>query len=466
MAKNHAPKELPMEERAEFRAELKRMPADAAGQRARMAEAVELFNDAVRGDQPAAMEAAVITYSAALYCLNSGTMNGSATPREAFLKEYRAAPGVVPMWGQQGEYLLELRGLRARVTVKPWGLGGVINVELHAVSAAEPFCSETGYRSIFLFADRSMGKTLAAALLEALEGLMEERGMMTAIKPEYQARVTVPAWVAQALEHQRPDGQLAMFGDTPAPKRRGRKPSGQAKSPAERAKAYRERKREQRAESCVELVELGDEERAFLWHSVDVFMTVRADLGYKDKPYVLEMMRRIFKGWEGLDDKLTGLGKVEYFARQEAHRAKEQKRLAESLKQLSEDREHLLWGEIKAKGRERELQQEVDRLKASLAELESGLREIAAAPAAVEPVAPPATNACDRHGLATWCNGLDVKLVQLRSRTAGAHGPTEYAGEVVNMCAECRKSNGGMFKIVRPPVTQQRNNAITQRGGQ
>ncbi|MBS9758483.1 hypothetical protein JR044_31300 [Pseudomonas aeruginosa] len=57
---------------------------------------------------------------------------------------------------------------------------------------------------------------------------------------------------------------------------------------------------------------------------------------------------------------------------------------------------------------------------------------------------------CDRAGLATYCNGRDVKAVQLRSRTAGPHGPNEYAGAVVMMCSECRKSNTGGFKIVRP----------------
>lgn len=57
---------------------------------------------------------------------------------------------------------------------------------------------------------------------------------------------------------------------------------------------------------------------------------------------------------------------------------------------------------------------------------------------------------CDRSGAAHWCNGRDVKAVQLRSRTAGPHGPNEYAGPVVMMCAECRKSNTGGFKFVRP----------------
>lgn len=42
-----------------------------------------------------------------------------------------------------------------------------------------------------------------------------------------------------------------------------------------------------------------------------------------------------------------------------------------------------------------------------------------------------------------WCNGKDKKMVQLRSAV------NVYEGKKVLMCAECRKSNNGGFKIVR-----------------
>lgn len=59
---------------------------------------------------------------------------------------------------------------------------------------------------------------------------------------------------------------------------------------------------------------------------------------------------------------------------------------------------------------------------------------------------------CDKRGVANWCNETDVKCVQLRSQAAGAHGTNEYKGDHVNMCSECRKSNRGMFKIVKPAL--------------
>lgn len=51
--------------------------------------------------------------------------------------------------------------------------------------------------------------------------------------------------------------------------------------------------------------------------------------------------------------------------------------------------------------------------------------------------------------MARWCDNRDVKLVQLRSQTAGAHGTNLYEGDQVHMCRECRKVNLGMFRIVR-----------------
>lgn len=67
---------------------------------------------------------------------------------------------------------------------------------------------------------------------------------------------------------------------------------------------------------------------------------------------------------------------------------------------------------------------------------------------ASNPVAP---SSCDRRGVSTWCNNNNVKTVQLRSQCAGGGKSNEYLGDVVLMCAECRKSNNGGFKIVKAP---------------
>ncbi|WP_177132167.1 hypothetical protein [Pseudomonas gingeri] len=60
-----------------------------------------------------------------------------------------------------------------------------------------------------------------------------------------------------------------------------------------------------------------------------------------------------------------------------------------------------------------------------------------------------APNECAKRGLSTWCTNKGVKTVQLRSQCAGNFKRNEYLGDVVQMCAECRKSNNGGFKIIK-----------------
>lgn len=60
----------------------------------------------------------------------------------------------------------------------------------------------------------------------------------------------------------------------------------------------------------------------------------------------------------------------------------------------------------------------------------------------------PAPTDCERRNLATWCNNQNVKTVRLRSYSEGVRN--EFLGDVVRMCAECRKANSGAFKIVKP----------------
>ena len=59
------------------------------------------------------------------------------------------------------------------------------------------------------------------------------------------------------------------------------------------------------------------------------------------------------------------------------------------------------------------------------------------------------TSECSKVGSSKWCDDVDVKLVRLRSQTAGVHGTNEYLGDLVHMCAECRRANRGRFKIMK-----------------
>lgn len=56
---------------------------------------------------------------------------------------------------------------------------------------------------------------------------------------------------------------------------------------------------------------------------------------------------------------------------------------------------------------------------------------------------------CQNKSMKQWCDGKDVKLVQLRTQAAGMYGTNLYDGEKLFMCAGCRKSHCGGFKIVK-----------------
>lgn len=48
-----------------------------------------------------------------------------------------------------------------------------------------------------------------------------------------------------------------------------------------------------------------------------------------------------------------------------------------------------------------------------------------------------------------YCDDVDNKLVQLRSREEGPTGRIGYTGVKIMMCKECRKDNLGTFKILK-----------------
>lgn len=83
-------------------------------------------------------------------------------------------------------------------------------------------------------------------------------------------------------------------------------------------------------------------------------------------------------------------------------------------------------------------------LQVAAVEARQALAEGLAQPEVVESV----TAGCDRRNLATFCNNKNVKTVQLRSYSEGVRN--EFLGDVVQMCAECRKANNGAFKILKP----------------
>jgi hypothetical protein len=56
---------------------------------------------------------------------------------------------------------------------------------------------------------------------------------------------------------------------------------------------------------------------------------------------------------------------------------------------------------------------------------------------------------CENTRMKQWCNNQDVKLVQMRSSTTAGINKNEFAGPILYMCRECRKSLNGEVKIVK-----------------
>lgn len=162
------------DERDELMAELAAsMPTDRVGLLDLARAAVAELHAGVMACDDAAVERATTRYEAVTWKLNGGTFFGCQGGPEAagcvIDRHCSAAPGDVPCWGQAGQFLVEVEGLRALVD-----FGGGVGVmgshfEFNAVDLDKPFISETGYRSHF---DRLRGgmtvDAVAAAIFAAI----------------------------------------------------------------------------------------------------------------------------------------------------------------------------------------------------------------------------------------------------------------------------------------------------------
>jgi hypothetical protein len=81
-----------------------------------------------------------------------GICGGPDAPACVLERETAAAPGTVPLWGQEGSFTIDFRSIPVRIEQDGmFGIGASIGNFLgfgaHAVDYHRPFISETGYRS-------------------------------------------------------------------------------------------------------------------------------------------------------------------------------------------------------------------------------------------------------------------------------------------------------------------------------
>lgn len=263
--KKAAAQELPLEQQPLFLKTLEFLPAERGELEQLACDMLKLFNDAMVAGSARDIETSVLRYKAVVYRLNGDTFMGCATDEGAggqLLKQLAAPAGVVPGWGQAGQYLLEVDGMRLRVNVDPWSMGGMHSLSFHAVDASAKFISETGYLSQFLHTDKHVGQTFGQAVRALVEQLLLGEFKPKAIREDERAKITVPAWLVPALQGVTRNGQLNMLlsGEAPLPELVEKGP----KSNAERQRLHRQRQKKLAETEGLKLIPLTQEDRMIL----------------------------------------------------------------------------------------------------------------------------------------------------------------------------------------------------------
>lgn len=243
MARKKPVQYVPLEERPEFIAAMAALPSDPAELEVRAERVLALYHDAMLAADVQALDDAHLVYRACVIKLNGGTHFGCAVVEDALAAKFCALAGQVPKWGQSGEFLLEVDGLRLVVKMGTGSMANHVGADLYAVDFDKPFISRTGYRHQYMVPAEHVGRTVDQAVrAEVLEGIARE-GWAATIDQEHgqpKDRKAWP-WLADALAGVRADGQLAMFGDAP------KDPNAKAPmSNKDRQKAFRARQRELR----------------------------------------------------------------------------------------------------------------------------------------------------------------------------------------------------------------------------
>lgn len=171
------------------------MPDDKAGLLAVALAAVQEQHAAVLAGDDAAASTAAERYEATVWKLNGGGFFGCMGADDAAGKiierHCRAVPGAVPTWGQRGEFVIQVEGIRALVEFGD-GFGmGRTHFAFRAVDLDRPFISETGYRSHF--DELIAGHTVD----EAATGIF--RAYLTESKPKNIAAADRDRLASQAL---------------------------------------------------------------------------------------------------------------------------------------------------------------------------------------------------------------------------------------------------------------------------
>lgn len=154
------------------------LPTEAVELLAVAKAATEKFNAAVFDADDAQAAEAVEMIEAVICKLNDGTFHACSAYEDSasnvVARHCAATPGTVPSWGQQGEFLIEVAGIRALVKCSDGFSWMGFRLAFHAIDMHRPLISETGYRSHFGIV--SGGMTVDKAARHTMAALLKENG--------------------------------------------------------------------------------------------------------------------------------------------------------------------------------------------------------------------------------------------------------------------------------------------------
>lgn len=105
-----------------------------------------------------------------------GICAGPDSPGHRLERETAAPEGQVPLWGQTGNFVIDVNGMKVRIEQDGlFGIGAFMSpvpgFSAHAIDYDKPFLSETGYRSFIGYRpDIVSGMTPATMAAEVIKG--------------------------------------------------------------------------------------------------------------------------------------------------------------------------------------------------------------------------------------------------------------------------------------------------------
>lgn len=268
------------DQRSEFSNALALLPEGEDALVEHAAWRLEQYSDARQCGDAETMSAAELFYWAAVWRLNGDTVHGCKAPGgglDRIQKRLASAPGVPTLWGQRGDWLLEVDGMRLWVRTGCSSLGGRHGVDLRAVDADAPFLNVYGLLNVQLWPDDYPGLDFVRALRAKVEALIAGDHPPVEIETHHRAGLYLPDWLAPALDGVTRNGQQALALSGRAPAVDGASAAEPPKVPMsnrERQRLFRQRKREREQAAQAEgglTLSLTARERITLANALDYY---------------------------------------------------------------------------------------------------------------------------------------------------------------------------------------------------